>query len=474
MEADDRLHSIRTNFFCGLLDYTKSFPDFAIAQRFELARPSEGKALLEELDRSLTGEAKLLIYVHLPFCSSECVFCNAFPLKSNADVQQKYLQALVQEIQIYQASNVFGDRTVECLYLGGGTPTSFATAEIRRIIEALKSAVDFSENCSITCEAHVKDLLEEGRIEEIARSGIDRISIGCQTFDQQVLKSCRRFHRESKVKKVIRNAQGVGLRVNIDMMTGLPGQTLDGVRRDLDILDDIAPDSIEYMRHEIVNPLAISLYRHHPELLVGDDELFWMTYETQEWMAERGYEQNGSFTGEKYFPYRYHWLKETPFVSFGSRSRSFTKRMCCDKHEDLSLYLRLVERGIPPIARFMLLDERERMYRSLFLSIQTRDGLDREAFERRFGRDPAGAFPPLMDRLNECGCIEVGDSSIRLSRYGRYFVEDVCCAIIDEAVREGGYETRQRRIPHSSGAFTERLSSRMKIQGDRRLGSETR
>ena len=79
-----------------------------------------------------------------------------------------------------------------------------------------------------------------------------------------------------------------------------------------------------------------------------------------------------------------------------------------------------------------------------------------------------------MDRLNECGCIEVGDSSIRLSRYGRYFVEDVCCAIIDQAVREGGYETRRRRMPHSSGAFTERLSSRMKIQGDRRLGSETR
>jgi coproporphyrinogen III oxidase-like Fe-S oxidoreductase len=221
------------------------------------------------------------------------------------------------------------------------------------------------------------------------------------------------------------------------------------------------------MRHEIVNPLAISLYRHHPELLVEDDELFRMTYATQEWMEEKGYEQNGSFTGEKHFPYRYHWLKETPFISFGCRSRSFTKDICCDKHEDLSLYLRLIDKGMPPIARFMRLDQNEKMYRSFFLSIQTTDGLDSRAFESRFGRSPADALSPLMDRLREYGCIEVDDSSVRLSRYGRYFVEDVCCFIIDEAVRQGEYETPFKRMPHSSGAFSERLSSRMKIQSDR-------
>jgi len=467
METDDPLHSIRANLFYGLLDYTKSFPDFSIPQRFEMVSPREGRALLEELNHSLMGEEKILIYVHLPFCSSECVFCNAFPQKSNADIQKRYLEGVLEEIRIYESADIFRDRSVECLYLGGGTPTSFSTDDIGRVLLALQSAAEFSENCSITCEAHTKDLLGNDRIEEIAQSGINRISIGCQTFDQQVLKSCRRSHRESQVKKLIRDAQALGLSVNIDMMTGLPGQTLEGVRRDLEILGDIAPDSIEYMRHEIVNPLAISLYRHHPELLVSDDELFWMTYEVQEWMEKKGYEQNGSFTGEKYFPYRYHWLKETPFVSFGSRSRSFTKDICCDKHEDLSLYLRLIDKGMPPIARFMLLDEKEKMYRSLFLSIQTTDGLDPKAFETRFGRNPVDVLSPLIDRLTEYGCIEVDDSSIRLSKYGRYFVEDVCCFIIDQAVREGGYEAGFKRMPHSTGAFAERLSSRMKIQNNR-------
>jgi oxygen-independent coproporphyrinogen-3 oxidase len=426
--------------------------------------PREAGALLGELNRSLSGEEKLLIYVHLPFCSSECVFCNAFPQKSNREVQRRYLEGLLEEIRIYQSADVFKDRRVECLYLGGGTPTAFSIDEIRRVILALRSAVQFSEECSITCEAHAKDLLDDARIEDLAQSGVTRISIGCQTFEPQVLETCRRFHRESQVESVIRSAQSLGLSANIDMMTGLPGQTLEGLRRDLGILGAIAPDSIEYMRHEIVNPLAMDLYRRRPELLVGDDDLFWMTYESREWMEEKGYEQNGSFTGEKSFPYRYHWLKGMPFVSIGCRSRSFTRDICCDKHEDLALYLRLVGKGVPPIARSMVLNEREKMYRSVLLGIQTAAGLDSSGFEERFGRNPLDALSPVMDRLAEYGCIEVDDSSISLSRYGRYFVEDVCCFIIDEAMREGGYAAPSRRMPHSSGAFTERLTSRLKIQ----------
>ena len=464
MGTDDRLHTIRTNLFYGLLNYTKSFPDFSIPQRFDLVGPREGKAVLRELEDSLNGVRKLLIYVHLPFCSSECVFCNAFPQKSNQDIQKRYIESILEEIEIYRSSGIFEDRSVECLYLGGGTPTAFSAADIGRVIAALKSATTFSESCSITCEAHIKDLIDNDRIEESARSGINRISLGCQTFDEQVLKSCNRFHRVPQVKKLIRDAQASGLRTNVDMMTGLPGQTLEGVRRDLEILGEIAPDSIEYMRHEIVNPLAMSLYRHHPELLVGDDELFWMTYETRKWMEEKGYEQSGSFTGERCFPYRYHWLKGTPFIAFGCRSRSFTRDICCDKHEDLSLFFRIVDKGMPPIARVMRLEEDEKMYRSLFLSLQIADGLDSKAFETRFGRSPADALSSVIDRLTGSGCLEVDDSSIRLSRYGRYFVEDVCCFIVDEAVREAGHETQLKRMPHSSGAFTERLSSRMKIQ----------
>jgi oxygen-independent coproporphyrinogen-3 oxidase len=434
-----------------------------------MASRKEGKELLERINASLRGEKEILLYIHLPFCSSECVFCNAFPQKSSQGIREKYTASLLKEIEIYARSGIFKARKAKCLYFGGGTPTAFAGRDIQSILSAIQSHVDLSEDCNITSEAHPKDLIKNDRMEELSDLGIGRISIGCQTFDPRVLELCKRSNPESQVRQVIRSAKELGLATNIDMMIGLPGQTLDGVKRDLDTLSEIAPDSIEYMRHEIVNPLAIALYQSNPDLLVGNDELFWMAYHTQQWMEEKGYEQNGRFTGEKQFPYRYNWLKEMPFIALGSRSRSSTKTLCYDKHEDLSLYLQLIDRGVAPIARYMVFNKREQMYRSLFLNIQVKRGLDLEAFTTRFGENALEVFATLLERLTEFGCVTADDSSLKLERYGRYFVEDVCCFIIDNALEEGGYDAGLKRVPHSSGAYFNTASSRLHIE---QAGSE--
>ena len=127
MEAETSLESIRANLFYGLLDYTKSFPDLVIPQRFMIASPRQGGELLQRMTESLEDEREILVYVHLPFCSSECVFCNAFPQKSNRNIQDKYLSHLLREIEIYSNSGIFEGKIARCLYLGGGTPTSFST-----------------------------------------------------------------------------------------------------------------------------------------------------------------------------------------------------------------------------------------------------------------------------------------------------------------------------------------------------------
>lgn len=464
MRSDQSLDDIRRNLFYGLLDYTKSFPDFCIPQRFSTVSPREGRRLLEEIDSSLGDESQILLYVHFPFCSSECVFCNASPQRASRGVQEEYVEGLLQEIAIYSDSGLFSGKEIKAVYFGGGTPTAFRNADLESILTRIRACVDLPAGCSITAEAHPKDLAEGGRLQELSQLGINRMSMGCQTFDQEVLELCNRSNSESQIKAAIENAKGLGLSVNVDMMIGLPGQTLDGVRRDLDILANLRPTSIEYMRHEIVNPLAIALYGRSPELLVEDDELFRMVCHTQDWIGENGYEQNGWFSGEGQFPYRYHWLNEMPFIALGSRSRSCTKSICYDKHEDRSLYLKLTSKGILPAARYMVLDKNEQMYRSLFLNIQVREGLDLSGFSDRFGEEAVAVFSPLLKRLTEYGCVVVDGSSIRLSKYGRYFVEDVCCFIIDHALREWGYDGHLGRISHSSGGLLQALQSRLRAR----------
>jgi len=180
-----------------------------------------------------------------------------------------------------------------------------------------------------------------------------------------------------------------------------------------------------------------------------------MVFITQEWMSANGYEQNGRFTDDKQWGYRYHWLKEMPIIAFGSRARSYTKTLCFDKHEELSVYSGIIRKGGLPVGRYISLTPKEQMYRSLLLNIQVKRGLDIKQFQDRFNADPLEVFSLLFSTLNGYGCLKQEDGAINLTKYGAYFVEDVCDYIIDAVLKEESESLA--RTPHSEGGTSSRL-----------------
>jgi len=454
-KTDEVLTIIRDKLFYGSADYTKSQPDLFIPHRFKILAPSQVGAFLEKVKEGLTTEKEILVYVHLPFCFSECLFCNSFPHKVDREAQQNYLNSLLKEIELLAQHDVLKGKKARCIYLGGGTPTSFSNGDIKRILDKIASCIDLSGSINITSEAHPLTLSDTARIHGLRDMGINRLSIGCQTFDQAILRLCNRNNTEEQIAKVVHDVQGAGMSINIDMMTGLPGQTMESVNKDLAILGGIRPDSVEYIRHEIVNPLVVKLYHDHQDLVVNNDTLFEMVCITQEWMSANGYEQNGRFTDDKQWGYRYHWLKEMPIIAFGSRARSYTKTICYDKYEELAAYSGIIKKGGLPIGRFIALTEREQMYRSLLLNLQIGKGLDRAQFQDRFGASPFDMFSKLLVKLDEYGCLQQDANAVRLSKYGAYFVEDVCDYIIDTVLKEESQGLV--RTPHSEGGTSARL-----------------
>jgi coproporphyrinogen III oxidase-like Fe-S oxidoreductase len=157
-------------------------------------------------------------------------------------------------------------------------------------------------------------------------------------------------------------------------------------------------------------------------------------------------------------------LHEMPIIAFGPRARSYTSTICYDKHEDLSTYSLMIGKGVPPIGRYISLTKREQMYRSLFLGIQLKSGLDVKMFHARFQENPHLVFGPLLAKLQKCGCIAQDEASIHLTQYGAYFVEDVCDYIIDTALREESNDLV--RAPHSTGRTSSRLNATADRVGD--------
>ena len=449
MQLTVALSKIKNELFYGSSNYTKNQPDLFVPHHFKMLAPSQVGTFVEMLKESIKEE-EILLYFHLPFCFSECLFCNSFPLKVDKQIQQDYLQHLLKELALFSKYGFFDGKKVKCIYFGGGTPTSFSNRDLKLIIDKIRSSIDFTENCNITSEAHPLTLSTERRIAGLAKIGITRISIGCQTFDPDILFHCNRSNTPAQIQQIVTHAQKYGLAINIDMMTGLPGQTIASVRKDLEILEVIRPNAVEYIRHEIVNPLVVALYKTRPDLIVKDDTLFEMVYITQEWMESHGYEQNGRFSDDKQWGYRYHWLKEMPIIAFGSRTRSYTKTICYDKHEDLSTYNRMISKGILPIGRYIPLSKRERMYRSLILGLQLKSGLGIKHFYDTYNERPFDVFCSLLAKLDEYGCIKQDADSISLTTDGAYFVEDVCDFIIDAALKDESEDLV--RASHSGGS----------------------
>lgn len=456
MKYDETLVKIRDELFYGSSDYTKNQPDLFVPHRFQMLAPSQVGAYLESLKGALPEE-EILLYVHLPFCFSECLFCNSFPLGADSKVQDDYLQGLLKEIDLMAAAGIFDGKKAKCIYFGGGTPTLFPNHAIESILQRIRGAIDLAPGCSITTEAHPATVSSGERVAGLAAMGVNRISMGCQTFDPEILAFCNRSNSAGQVRQVTALAHDNGIIVNIDMMAGLPGQSVASLENDLQTLEAIRPDAVEYIRHEIVNPLVVELYRRKPELVVTDDTLFGMVLTAQRWMEKQGYEQNGSYSCDRQWAYRYHWLSEMPIIAFGLRTRSYTCTTCYDKHEDLSTYLRMLQKGIPPIGRHIALTQKEQMYRSLILNIQLKQGLNKGRFMERYGESAESVFGPLFKRLQELGCLELDGESARLARCGAYFVEDVCDCIIDDALK--GEECGAVRIPHSEGSRSSRLTT---------------
>jgi coproporphyrinogen III oxidase-like Fe-S oxidoreductase len=267
--------------------------------------------------------------------------------------------------------------------------------------------------------------------------GVNRLSIGVQSFDDKVLSVCRRAHDAQQAVEAIAHAKDLGFTVNIDLMTGLPHQTLQTIRNDIAMVEKLRPHAVESIRHDIVNEAMVTFYERNHAMVATKDEMFEAQCLTQEAMQRLGYEQGGTYTAESgQFTYRYLWLKELPLIGFGARTMSQPGSMRYDKHKDISAYEAALQSGFLPVARFRMRSPREQMYRMLFLSLQLKKGFDKQRFFARFGEDADTALAGVLEKLAGYSLIESTAERVTLSGLGRFFGQETSCMITDHALGE--------------------------------------
>ena len=169
------------------------------------------------------------LYVHIPFCNTICTYCDFPKIIANNQKKEEYINYLIKELETYKDKL----KDVKTVYIGGGTPYSFNLSLLRKLFEALKPYLDSSIENTIEINS---ELFNEEQAKLFKEFNINRVSIGVQTFNEKLLKIINRHHNKSMVLNTINILKEHNIdNINVDMIYGLPYQTLDNLNKDIDI-----------------------------------------------------------------------------------------------------------------------------------------------------------------------------------------------------------------------------------------------
>ena len=285
---------------------------------------------------------ELELYIHIPFCVRKCAYCDFRSAPAGREVQAQYVDRLLEEIQ--KAAPLAEDYEVVSAFFGGGTPSILPEEEIGRVMDLLHRQFDWKADAEVTIEANPGTV--DGRKLDAYRSfGINRISFGLQSADNEELQKLGRIHTWEQFLESYESARAAGFtNINVDLMSALPGQTRKSWQETLQKVLVLNPEHISAYSLIIEEGTPFyEKYADHPELLPPEDEERQMYYDTKRILAEQGYERYEiSNYARKGYACRHnlgYWSRRD-YKGFGLGASSLLNSVRSTVQEDLTEYLR--------------------------------------------------------------------------------------------------------------------------------------
>lgn len=407
--------------------------------------PEEHAARLERAAQR--PGAPLSMYVHLPFCEERCLYCGCnVVITRHRHVAHRYLDALRREIGLV-AARLGGRRTLSQLHLGGGTPTYYAPGELRALTTAILGHFTVLPGAELAVEIDPR-VTTVAHLEELARAGFNRLSLGVQDFDPVVQRAVHREQSVEGTRAMVQAARRIGYAsVNVDLIYGLPYQSVDGFTRTLEHVVGMRPDRLAVYSFAFV-PWMKAHMKHLPsESLPGAALKVELLAAAIDAFTAAGYRQIGmdhfALPGDElaralaagtlhrnFMGYTVQAASDV--VALGVSGISDVSGAFAQNAKKLSDYYARLDEGRLPVERGFALDEDDEIRREVIRSLMCRLRVDVPAVEARFGIDFGRYFEPELARLADEGAaatdglVRLGAAAIEVTPRGRWFVRNVC------------------------------------------------
>lgn len=360
-------------------------------------------------------------YVHVPFCRHRCGYCNFTLVAGRDDLIGDYLRAIELELQ-----NLGELREVDTLFFGGGTPTHLPPESFRQLITTVRRWFPLAEGYEFSVEANPADTNPE-MLDMLAESGVNRLSLGGQSFDAAKLRMLERDHSGDQLREAVQGAKEKIASVSLDLIFGVPGESLQIWQADLAAALATQPDHISTYGLTFERGTAFWSRLVEGELGRLDEELERAMYAAAiDTLAAAGFEHyevsNFARPGHRCRHNEVYWAGESYFaVGPGAARYAHGRREV--NHRSTTTYLKRVLAGESPVAESETLEPADRAREMLVFSLRRLQGLDRAAFAAKTGFQLDTLVGEPLARMTELGLLEDDGDRVRLTREG-LFVSD--------------------------------------------------
>lgn len=393
---------------------------------FSQWKPEYTEDAIKALERSPRTDQPLGLYIHIPFCRKRCKFCYfKVYTDKNASEIERYLNALIEENEIYSRANALQGRQLRFAYFGGGTPSYISEKQLGYLVEGLNRHVSWERAEEVTFECE-PGTLRKSKLETLKEIGVTRLSLGVEHFNDDILAANGRAHLSAEIYRAYEWAREVDFpQINIDLIAGMMGESeehwRDAVRRAL----ELEPDSVTIYQMELPYNTVISreMIEKGLDSPIADwpTKRRWLDYAYEQFQA-RGYRIASAYTlATTKKPCRFIYTDALwhggDMIGLGVSSFSHFDGAHFQNAHNFEDYISALDAGRLPLWRALQLTPKQRLIREMILQLKT-GAIDVGYFRGKFGVDVWQEFQPVYERLSRQEMLRRNERGIELTRRG--------------------------------------------------------
>jgi len=393
---------------------------------------ARARAALPMLCRRATQA--LTIYMHIPFCIQKCGYCDFNAYLYRHDAAQTYLTALRREVVRTATERPWVGYSVSSVYFGGGTPSTLAPADLTSLLSLIRDSFPVSTDAETTLEAD-PGTIDLAGLEALRAGGFNRISIGVQAFDDGLLHRLDRLHSAADARCALVWARRAGfMDLNLDLMFGLPGQSLPTWERSLHEAIAFIPTHISVYGLTIEERTPFYRRQQRGELTLPDEDVQVAMFErADQVLTTAGYTHyeisNYAMPGWR-SRHNLHYWQHGEYLGFGAGAHAYLHDYRRENERLPGRYIRAIVAGGSAAGVPEFIDRIRRIHEGLMVGLRLREGIDLGAFARAYGVHLATAYAEPINELLESGHLQLSDGRLRLTDRGRLVTD----AVLDRLV----------------------------------------